>query len=582
MIARTSTLRVRSLEIEAFRGVPGRLRLDLATDKAPASLILFGENGTGKSSLADALEAALQPQMRKGRGRARSFAAARQTAIRAELSDGSVVEQVLTRNGWSESGHPAFALAPFVLRRADIMAFIAAADVSRQEVFFDLLKRADWAPWGHVEDAKLHAAAAALEHARSEITGLRQAVADNLGIAHNEVPNSLAQLDKWLRKDVLHGYDQRRPGERDTRLRRNERRVRLRRPARAAAGVVIASIEAYRTVLVTSHNAAQTHGRLIRANRLAFRKNIIEPVLRRVGERLTASFRRIAKADHIAAIELGVGELSEVSLSLELRLVNGQRCGAGELLSEAYLDLLALLVFLVFVKEAGLHGQAPLLVLDDVLQSVDAKIRLEVTEYILEEFGDWQLFVTVHDRLWRERLLALFRATGHTALDREIVRWTFEDGPLIYDARSDREAPLQESLGRARPALVAYEAGRLLEEVFATLSWSLPVAVQRKRGDRYTLADLQQPIEKKLRNTTLEPAMRRVGARVDLRNVAGAHFNEWAGTASFDEARSFGEAVLDLYRAVYCDSCQRWIARAGDDEWRCRCGALHVAKRQLR
>src|SRR4051794_10940618 len=134
MSGRTLTLRVKCLEIEGFRGVPNRVRLDLASGRTPASLILFGENGTGKSSFADALEAALQPQMAKGRGHARSFATSGRTAIRVELSDGSTVEQVLTRDGWSECGHPAFALAPFVLRRADIMAFIAAADVSRQEV----------------------------------------------------------------------------------------------------------------------------------------------------------------------------------------------------------------------------------------------------------------------------------------------------------------------------------------------------------------------------------------------------------------------------------------------------------------
>jgi hypothetical protein len=568
--ARTSKLRIESLEIEGFRGVSKRLRLDLVSGRTPASLILFGENGTGKSSIADALEVALQPQMAKGRGHARSFATSRQTRIRAELSDGLVVEQVLSRDGWIKSGHPAFALAPFVLRRADIMAFIAAADVSRQEVFFDLLKRADWAPWGHVEDADLHAAADALETARVTIRAPRQALADNLGIVFNEVPDNLGRLDTWLKNDVLRGYDPRR---------HDKRQARLRRPAPTPAAVVLASVEAYRAALVERQKAATKHGRLVRANRLAFRKNIIEPVLRRVGERLTASFREIANVPHIAAIELSVGDLSDVSLSLELRLANGRPCAAGALLSEAYLDLLALLVFLAFVKEAGLRGQAPILVLDDVLQSVDAKIRMEVTEYILDEFSDWQLFVTAHDRLWRERLATLFRATGHTALDREIVRWSFEEGPVIYDARTERQAPLEEALASGRPASVAHEAGRLLEEVFSALSWSLPVAVQRKRGDRYTLADLQQPIEKKLRSTTLEPAMRRVGARVDLRNLVGSHFNEWAGAASFDEAESFGDAVLALYRTVHCDSCQRWIARVGNDDWRCRCGALQVAKR---
>ncbi|HUY07890.1 MAG TPA: AAA family ATPase [Candidatus Dormibacteraeota bacterium] len=45
--------RVTSIEVTAFRGVPGSLQLDFARGR---STMLFGENGTGKSTIADALE----------------------------------------------------------------------------------------------------------------------------------------------------------------------------------------------------------------------------------------------------------------------------------------------------------------------------------------------------------------------------------------------------------------------------------------------------------------------------------------------------------------------------------------------
>ena len=47
------TERLQKVVMSAFRGVPGELVLDLGNSQ---SLVVFGENGTGKSTIADALE----------------------------------------------------------------------------------------------------------------------------------------------------------------------------------------------------------------------------------------------------------------------------------------------------------------------------------------------------------------------------------------------------------------------------------------------------------------------------------------------------------------------------------------------
>ena len=61
------------------------------------------------------------------------------------------------------------------------------------------------------------------------------------------------------------------------------------------------------------------------------------------------------------------------------RLKNNQTADPLGLFSEANLDLLAFLIFLAVAKEAAERGQARLLVLDDVLQSVDAVFRARVS-----------------------------------------------------------------------------------------------------------------------------------------------------------------------------------------------------------
>lgn len=47
--------RVDRLVVENYRGASTRLQLDFETDKSVA--LVFGENGTGKSTIADALDA---------------------------------------------------------------------------------------------------------------------------------------------------------------------------------------------------------------------------------------------------------------------------------------------------------------------------------------------------------------------------------------------------------------------------------------------------------------------------------------------------------------------------------------------
>lgn len=68
-----------------------------------------------------------------------------------------------------------------------------------------------------------------------------------------------------------------------------------------------------------------------------------------------------------------------------------------------------------------------------------------------------------------------------------------------------------------------------------------------------------------------------------LRNLVGAHYNEWALVLSRDEAVSFAAAVSKLVGATWCSRCQRWIeeiriASGAEMGWRCKCGALTLAK----
>lgn len=58
--------RIKGLDIKCFRGIPNQLSIDFTNPKGYAlSSIIYGENGSGKSSIIDALEFVLQGKIER-------------------------------------------------------------------------------------------------------------------------------------------------------------------------------------------------------------------------------------------------------------------------------------------------------------------------------------------------------------------------------------------------------------------------------------------------------------------------------------------------------------------------------------
>jgi recombinational DNA repair ATPase RecF len=102
-------------------------------------------------------------------------------------------------------------------------------------------------------------------------------------------------------------------------------------------------------------------------------------------------------------------------------------------ISEGHLDSLGLCIFLAFVRR--FNGDWPLLVLDDVVSSVDARHKARVARLLFQEFADHQLFITTQDGRWFNEIRRL-----QTELQRENVQnlviesWSLENGPAIKPA----------------------------------------------------------------------------------------------------------------------------------------------------
>ncbi len=50
-------MKIKTIHIEKFRGIPSEIDIDLTDDKGDSvSTVIYGDNGCGKSSIVDAIE----------------------------------------------------------------------------------------------------------------------------------------------------------------------------------------------------------------------------------------------------------------------------------------------------------------------------------------------------------------------------------------------------------------------------------------------------------------------------------------------------------------------------------------------
>ncbi len=569
-----SKLRLTHVSVAGFRGSPASVTLDLTRNGKAADVLLWGDNGVGKSTLVDGIEFALQGRV----DRSSDFTSGLRPKVRnlhtpegratVTLTDGTHIERALTTSAAgrdipsNDDVRPGFRIAPVVIRRADILRFLDADALSRGAVFFDYFPD----PSGGLgvrpdEELKL------LEEERSLLRVVRADLVDQLRALYPDEERDLGVaevLDSFVQDLLLEITDA--PGE-DTieALPEDVRRL-------------VHDLRGAQNHLRSNKKKLERGVELL--NPVAYRSQLqrVGPALQSVGGELTASFTKITRARHVVALDVLVAKSGPVSLDVVVRFDNGTAALPQQAFSEGYKDLVALLFFLAVTKKAGELGQAKVLVLDDALQSVDASVRVGVMDYVLEHFSDWQLVITGHDRGWLAQLRGLFSRRGRSMVERRISRWSFSEGIHVTGATRLRVDTVRAGLEQHDERMTAAAVGILLEEICQELSWRVGTSVTRREGDRYSIGDMWPGLGKLLRSLGLTSIVDGLNQRLEIRNLLGGHFNDFADSIPWSDTQALAEDVLALYEAVRCEQCDSWVRKIDAKSYACTCALVGLAK----
>ncbi|MHB8065245.1 MAG: AAA family ATPase [Ruminiclostridium sp.] len=257
--------------------------------------------------------------------------------------------------------------------------------------------------------------------------------------------------------------------------------------------------------------------------------------------------------------------------------------------SESHLDTLGLCIFLaLYKKETDKNNSARLLVLDDVLTSVDAPHRKRVAELILSEFKEHQIIITTHDIVWCNDLIVIQRGIGNQFKVIKIDSWDIDQGPKFVDLKTNYDELLSLMDAAYSKSVISGSAGTLLEFLLNRLRYSLRLAIEARYDDKYTIGDIWPSFYSKVSaagsKRILGPFYDSNKACIDdinlfwsVRNDNGCHYNEWAEGRSDEEIRDFARAVIELYKVVMCPSCGEVVGKISDKEFYCKCKNLNYS-----
>lgn len=268
-------------------------------------------------------------------------------------------------------------------------------------------------------------------------------------------------------------------------------------------------------------------------------------------------------------------------MEIVIELNTGHRTSPQRIFSEANYDLIILLLHISLFRACSVSRQGKVLILDDILQSVDAVIRVRFMEYILKELPDWQIIITCHDRLWLNQLKYIFHRFSHKYKEFHISRWNFFSGPTIISQNNEKKDDMiTKAIQTNNPRLVAAACGVILEMICQKLSTSLNTTIKRKIDDKYTIGDLWPGIKKVLKKSILSKIVENIDSLLLIRNILGCHYNEWAESLSNDEILFFAKNIQDLYDNVFCEKCGCWLTNSLDSSIiaECKCKSIIVAK----
>ena len=267
--------------------------------------------------------------------------------------------------------------------------------------------------------------------------------------------------------------------------------------------------------------------------------------------------------------------------------------------SEGHQDSMGICLFLALSEHLN-TGLIELVILDDVVMSVDTGHRRAFCNVLTKHFPKTQFIITTHDTTWANQLKSAGVVPGKQML--KFSNWTVDKGPSIHyeadmwgriqsDLDNDDVSSAAAKLRRGMEEFSRYACHNIKANVPYTLDDAgslgdfLPAAISRYKDLLNKAKDAanswnQNVILEQLKKIDGESKVIITNTGVEQWSINKAvHYNEWANFQKQD-FQPVVDAFKDLYEKVFaCSNCQAVLQTTFDGSniggVRCKCGTVN-------
>ena len=266
--------------------------------------------------------------------------------------------------------------------------------------------------------------------------------------------------------------------------------------------------------------------------------------------------------------------------------------------SEGHQDSMGLCLYLALAERLT-EGKIDLIILDDVVMSVDATHRMQLCRLMNHFFPNRQFLITTHDRNWAHQLRSAGMVNKAGLI--EFYNWNVATGPSVNHEPGMWEK-IKTSLDRNDIPSAAGQLRRGSEEFYSFVCENLQARVTYKPNGRWELGELlpaavgrYKDILKQAKRSAqswskdeifadlneLDSTIGQIQKRLDAEGWTintSVHYNEWENLTQADFLPVF-DAFQDLYAHLTCATCGSilYVTLIGQspESLRCSCDKIN-------
>ncbi len=272
------------------------------------------------------------------------------------------------------------------------------------------------------------------------------------------------------------------------------------------------------------------------------------------------------KEDH-GKIQLIVDQTKK-SNSIDIKMNSFQReVDPRAYQSEGHLDSLGLCVFLAFIKK--FNTDCNLLVLDDIVSTIDSNHRNRICELLFEKFPEKQIIITTHDQIWYEQILSTQKMFNirNKFKNYLIKRWNVNTGLDLVPYRIRTET-IDSKLANLDKQGAGNDIRQYMEFILSEACHNLVVKIPFRKNGKYTLNDYFQNFGSRILQIKLysdnswRDQILRIYNELDAyRSIINSlsHYNDISNSFSIEEIKTVFARAKELEEIMSCTSCNSML-----------------------